>query len=142
MFSQVFSITSSLQEPLELRCASHGLILHSPPYKVMPKRTNMPGISTTDRGGHRGGHARGRGQGFRPHRSHNSSRGRFRYQSTRPQHQPPHPYHGGLSAGKRQWGNLEYHEQVPKRYPCLLLITPPSEELGAGLSGQHFPQQR
>uniref|UniRef100_A0A3P8S268 RRM domain-containing protein n=1 Tax=Amphiprion percula TaxID=161767 RepID=A0A3P8S268_AMPPE len=29
--------------------------------KVMPKRTNMPRISTTDRGGHRGGHSRGRG---------------------------------------------------------------------------------
>lgn len=110
--------------------------------QVLPKRTNLPGISTTDRGGHRGGHTRGRGRGFRPPRYQNSSRGRFRYQSTRPQHQTPHPYYGGPSVGKRQWGNMDYHEQMPKRYPCLLLITPPSEELGAGSSGQHYPQQR
>lgn len=109
--------------------------------QVMPKRTNMPGISTTDRGGHRGGHSRGRGRGYRPPRYQNSSRGRFRYQATRPQHQTPHPYYGGPSVGKRQWGHMEYHEQ-PKRYPCLLLITPPSEELGAGASGQHYAQQR
>ncbi|XP_011608425.1 embryonic polyadenylate-binding protein 2 isoform X2 [Takifugu rubripes] len=82
--------------------------------KVLPKRTNLPGISTTDRGGHRGGHTRGRGRGFRPPRYQNSSRGRFRYQSTRPQHQTPHPYYGGPSV----------------------------EELGAGSSGQHYPQQR
>lgn len=110
--------------------------------QVLPKRTNLPGISTTDRGGHRGGHTRGRGRGFRPPRYQNSSRGRFRYQSTRPQHQTPHPYYGGPSVGKRQWGHMDYHEQMPKRYPCLLLITPPSEELGAGSSGQHYPQQR
>lgn len=109
--------------------------------QVMPKRTNMPGISTTDRGGHRGGHSRGRGRGYRPPRYQNSSRGRFRYQATRPQHQTPHPYYGGPSVGKRPWGHMEYHEQ-PKRYPCLLLITPPSEELGAGASGQHYAQQR
>uniref|UniRef100_A0AAQ5YUB1 RRM domain-containing protein n=1 Tax=Amphiprion ocellaris TaxID=80972 RepID=A0AAQ5YUB1_AMPOC len=47
--------------------------------KVMPKRTNMPRISTTDRGGHRGGHSRGRGRGYCPPRYHNSSRGRFRF---------------------------------------------------------------
>uniref|UniRef100_A0A087XMB4 PABPN1 like, cytoplasmic n=1 Tax=Poecilia formosa TaxID=48698 RepID=A0A087XMB4_POEFO len=63
--------------------------------QVLPKRTNMPGISTTDRGGHRGGHTRGRGRGYRPPRYQNSSRGRFRYQSSRPQHQSPHPYYGG-----------------------------------------------
>ncbi|XP_068617059.1 embryonic polyadenylate-binding protein 2 [Brachionichthys hirsutus] len=110
--------------------------------KVMPKRTNMPGISTTDRGGHRGGHFRGRGRGSRPPRYQNASRGRFRYQSTRPQHQTPHPYFGSSSVGKRQWGNMDYQEQMPKRYPCLLLITPPSEELGAESDGQHYPQQR
>lgn len=110
--------------------------------QVLPKRTNMPGISTTDRGGHRGGHTRGRGRGYRPPRYQNSSRGRFRYQSSRPQHQSPHPYYGGPSAGKRQWGHMDYHEQTTKRYPCLLLITPPSEDLGAAPSGQHYPQQR
>uniref|UniRef100_A0A3P8S281 RRM domain-containing protein n=1 Tax=Amphiprion percula TaxID=161767 RepID=A0A3P8S281_AMPPE len=47
--------------------------------KVMPKRTNMPRISTTDRGGHRGGHSRGRGRGYCPPQYHNSSRGRFRF---------------------------------------------------------------
>lgn len=116
-------------------------ILHPMVRQVMPKRTNMPGISTTDRGGHRGGHSRGRGRGYRPPRYQNSSRGRFRYQATRPQHQTPHPYYGGPAVGKRQWGHMEYHEQ-PKRYPCLLLITPPSEELGPGASGQHYAQQR
>ncbi|KAI9531844.1 embryonic polyadenylate-binding protein 2 isoform X1 [Gymnodraco acuticeps] len=110
--------------------------------KVMPKRTNMPGISTTDRGGHRGGHTRGRGRGFRPPRYQNNTRGRFRYQSTRPQHQTPHPYYGAPPVGKRQWGHMDYHEQMPKRYPCLLLITPPSEEMGPGSSGPHYPQQR
>ena len=110
--------------------------------QVMPKRTNMPGISTTDRGGHRGGHTRGRGRGFRPPRYQNNTRGRFRYQSTRPQHQTPHPYYGAPPVGKRQWGHMDYHEQMPKRYPCLLLITPPSEEMGPGSSGPHYPQQR
>ncbi|XP_040016437.2 embryonic polyadenylate-binding protein 2 isoform X1 [Gasterosteus aculeatus] len=110
--------------------------------KVMPKRTNMPGISTTDRGGHRGGQTRGRGRGYRPPRYQNSSRGRFRYQSVRPQHQMPHPYYGGPAVGKRPWGHMDFQDQMPKRYPCLLLITPPSEELGAGASGQHYPQQR
>ncbi|KAJ8343714.1 hypothetical protein SKAU_G00310430 [Synaphobranchus kaupii] len=38
--------------------------------KVLPKRTNMPGISTTDRGSHRGGRSRGRG--FRASRFQNS----------------------------------------------------------------------
>ncbi|XP_066569859.1 embryonic polyadenylate-binding protein 2 isoform X2 [Amia ocellicauda] len=41
--------------------------------KVLPKRTNMPGISSTDRGSHRG--SRPRGRGFR------SSRGGGRAQS-------------------------------------------------------------
>jgi len=108
--------------------------------KVMPKRTNMPGISTTDRGGPRGGRARGRG--FRPPRFQNNFQGRFRYQSARPLHPVPHPYYGGSSVGKRQWGHMEYREQTPKRYPCLLLITPPSEELGPGPSEHHYPQQR
>ncbi|XP_056464285.1 embryonic polyadenylate-binding protein 2 isoform X1 [Gadus macrocephalus] len=109
--------------------------------KVMPKRTNMPGISTTDRGGPRGG-GRSRGRGPRPPRYHNGFQGRFRYQSARPPHPVPHPYYGGPPAGKRQWGPPEYREQTSKRYPCLLLITPPSEEGGPGPSGHHYPQQR
>ncbi|XP_022057118.1 embryonic polyadenylate-binding protein 2 [Acanthochromis polyacanthus] len=133
-----FSDRDSVQSAIGL----HETLFRGRVLKVMPKRTNMPGISTTDRGGHRGSHSRGRGRGFRPPRYHNSSRGRFRYQSTRPQHQTPHPYYGGPSVGKRQWGHMDYHEQMPKRYPCLLLITPPSEELGAGSSGEHYPQQR
>ncbi|KAJ8400471.1 hypothetical protein AAFF_G00395950 [Aldrovandia affinis] len=44
--------------------------------KVLPKRTNMPGISTTDRGSHRGGRPRGRG--FRPARFRNGFQGRYR----------------------------------------------------------------
>ncbi|CAL8381016.1 unnamed protein product [Arctogadus glacialis] len=48
----------------------------------------------------------------------------------------------GPPAGKRQWGPPEYREQTSKRYPCLLLITPPSEEGGPGPSGHHYPQQR
>ncbi|XP_026863163.1 embryonic polyadenylate-binding protein 2 [Electrophorus electricus] len=44
--------------------------------KVMPKRTNMPGISTTDRGFLRGGRFRGRG--FRGSRFNNGFQGRFR----------------------------------------------------------------
>ncbi|KAG7258795.1 hypothetical protein CRUP_001179 [Coryphaenoides rupestris] len=109
--------------------------------KVMPKRTNMPGISTTDRGGPRNG-GRSRGRGSRPPRYHNGFQGRFRYQSARPPHPVPHPYYGGNPAGKRQWGPPEYREQTSKRYPCLLLITPPSEEGGPGPSGHHYPQQR
>lgn len=133
-----FSDRDSVQSAIGL----HETLFRGRVLKVMPKRTNMPGISTTDRGGHRGAHSRGRGRGYRPPRYHNSSRGRFRYQSNRPQHQTPHPYYGGAPVGKRQWGHMDYHEQTSKRYPCLLLITPPSEELGAGSSGQHYPQQR
>ncbi|XP_075933739.1 embryonic polyadenylate-binding protein 2 isoform X1 [Anarhichas minor] len=133
-----FSDRDSVQSAIGL----HETLFRGRVLKVMPKRTNMPGISTTDRGGHRGGHTRGRGRGYRPPRYQSSSRGRFRYQSIRPQHQTPHPYYGGPSVGKRQWGHMDYQEQMPKRYPCLLLITPPSEELGAGASGQHYPQQR
>ncbi|XP_037608638.1 embryonic polyadenylate-binding protein 2 isoform X1 [Sebastes umbrosus] len=133
-----FSDRDSVQSAIGL----HETLFRGRVLKVMPKRTNMPGISTTDRGGHRGGHTRGRGRGYRPPRYPNSSRGRFRYQSTRPPHQTPHPYYGGPAVGKRQWGHMDYHEQMPKRYPCLLLITPPSEELGPGSSGQHYPQQR
>ncbi|XP_062845444.1 embryonic polyadenylate-binding protein 2 isoform X2 [Trichomycterus rosablanca] len=44
--------------------------------KVLPKRTNMPGISSTDRGFVRGG--RHRGRGFRGSRFQNGSQGRFR----------------------------------------------------------------
>ncbi|XP_030649832.1 embryonic polyadenylate-binding protein 2 [Chanos chanos] len=44
--------------------------------KVMPKRTNMPGISTTDRGCLRGGLFRGRG--FRASRFSNGFPGRYR----------------------------------------------------------------
>ncbi|XP_014887560.1 embryonic polyadenylate-binding protein 2-B-like, partial [Poecilia latipinna] len=133
-----FSDRDSVQSAIGL----HETVFRGRVLKVLPKRTNMPGISTTDRGGHRGGHTRGRGRGYRPPRYQNSSRGRFRYQSSRPQHQSPHPYYGGPSAGKRQWGHMDYHEQTTKRYPCLLLITPPSEDLGAASSGQHYPQQR
>ncbi|KAF7664748.1 hypothetical protein LDENG_00167630 [Lucifuga dentata] len=104
----------------------------------MPKRTNLPGISTTDRGGPRCSHSRGRN--FRPSRYHNGSQGRFQYQSSRPQHPAPHPYYAGASVGKRQWGHLDYQLQMPKRYPCLLLITPP-EKQGTGPSGLHYPQQ-
>ncbi|XP_072236839.1 embryonic polyadenylate-binding protein 2 [Leuresthes tenuis] len=132
-----FSDRDSVQSAIGL----HETLFRGRVLKVLPKRTNMPGISTTDRGGHRGGHSRGRGRGYRPPRYQNGSRGKFRYQSTRPPHQSPHPYYGGPSGGKRQ-GHMEYHEQTPKRYPCLLLITPPSEELGAGSSGPHYPQQR
>ncbi|XP_029283168.1 embryonic polyadenylate-binding protein 2 isoform X2 [Cottoperca gobio] len=133
-----FSDPDSVQSAIGL----HESLFRGRVLKVMPKRTNMPGISTTDRGGHRGSHTRGRGRGYRPPRYHNSSRGRFRYQSTRPQHQTPHPYYGAPSVGKRQWGHMDYNEQMPKRYPCLLLITPPSEEMVAGSSGPHYPQQR
>ncbi|KAM6981336.1 embryonic polyadenylate-binding protein 2 [Aplochiton taeniatus] len=112
--------------------------------KVMPKRTNMPGISSTDRGSHRGGRSRGRG--FRPPRYHNNNhnnfQGRFRYQTARPPHPVPHPYYGAPPVAKRQWGPPEYREQNPKRYPCLLLITPPSEESGQAPSGHHYPHQR
>ncbi|KAM6942684.1 embryonic polyadenylate-binding protein 2 [Xenentodon cancila] len=134
-----FSDQSSVQSAVGL----HETLFRGRVLKVLPKRTNMPGISTTDRGGHRGGHSRGRGRGrgYRPPRYQNSFRGRFRYQSARPQHQSPHPYYGGQSVGKRQWGHMEYHEQTQKRHPCLLLITPPSEELGVGSSGQHYPQR-
>nr|XP_043886830.1 embryonic polyadenylate-binding protein 2 isoform X2 [Solea senegalensis] len=136
-----FSDRDSVQSAIGL----HETLFRGRVLKVMPKRTNMPGISTTDRGGHSrggGGHSRGRGRGYRPPRYQSSSRGRFRYQSTRPQHQTPHPYYGGPTVGKRQWGHMDYHEQMPKRYPCLLLITPPSEELGEASSGQHYAQQR
>ncbi|XP_026988836.1 embryonic polyadenylate-binding protein 2 [Tachysurus fulvidraco] len=44
--------------------------------KVLPKRTNMPGISSTDRGFARGGRFRGRG--VRASRFHNGLQGRFR----------------------------------------------------------------
>ncbi|TSK20070.1 Polyadenylate-binding protein 2 [Bagarius yarrelli] len=44
--------------------------------KVLPKRTNMPGISSTDRGFLRGGRFRGRGT--RASRFHNGFQGRFR----------------------------------------------------------------
>ncbi|XP_077570237.1 embryonic polyadenylate-binding protein 2 isoform X2 [Stigmatopora nigra] len=100
-----FSDRNSVQGAVAL----HESLFRGRVLKVMPKRTNMPGISTTDRGGHRGGHSRGRGRGFPPSRGQHGSRGRFRYQSTRPQHQNPHPYY---------------------------------EEMGAGASGQHYPQQR
>ncbi|NP_001281170.1 embryonic polyadenylate-binding protein 2 [Cynoglossus semilaevis] len=133
-----FSDRDSVQSAIGL----HETLFRGRVLKVLPKRTNMPGISTTDRGGHRGGHTRGRGRGFRPPRFASSSRGRFRYQLTRPQHQTPHPYYGGQPVAKRQWGQMDYPEQMPKRYPCLLLITPPSDELGEGSSGQPYPQQR
>ncbi|XP_077449649.1 embryonic polyadenylate-binding protein 2 isoform X2 [Stigmatopora argus] len=100
-----FSDRNSVQSAIAL----HESLFRGRVLKVMPKRTNMPGISTTDRGGHRGGHSRGRGRGFPPSRGQHGSRGRFRYQSPRPQHQNPHPYY---------------------------------EEMGAGASGQHYPQQR
>ncbi|KAL4613574.1 embryonic polyadenylate-binding protein 2 isoform X2 [Arapaima gigas] len=49
--------------------------------KVLPKRTNMPGISTTDRGGYRGGRSRGRG--FRMFRFNSTFQGRYRCRSSR-----------------------------------------------------------
>ncbi|XP_062327095.1 embryonic polyadenylate-binding protein 2 [Osmerus eperlanus] len=103
--------------------------------KVLPKRTNMPGISSTDRGGQRGNRPRGRG--FRPPRYIGGFQGRFRYPPTRPV--VPHPYYGPPGA-KRHWGPPEYREQAPKRHPCLLLITPPTE--APGPSGHLYPQQR
>ncbi|KAM9825063.1 embryonic polyadenylate-binding protein 2 [Syngnathus typhle] len=133
-----FSDRNSVQSAVGL----HETLFRGRVLKVMPKRTNMPGISTTDRGGHRGGHSRGRGRGFQPPRGQHGSRGRFRYQSARPQQQNPHPYYGAPPVGKRQWGPVDYHEQTSKRYPCLLLVSSPSEEMGAGVSGQHYPQQR
>uniref|UniRef100_A0A3Q0T111 PABPN1 like, cytoplasmic n=1 Tax=Amphilophus citrinellus TaxID=61819 RepID=A0A3Q0T111_AMPCI len=75
-----FSDRDSVQSAIGL----HETLFRGRVLKVMPKRTNMPGISTTDRGGHRGAHSRGRGRGYRPPRYHNNSRGRFRYQSNRP----------------------------------------------------------
>uniref|UniRef100_A0A3Q3KPC5 PABPN1 like, cytoplasmic n=1 Tax=Mastacembelus armatus TaxID=205130 RepID=A0A3Q3KPC5_9TELE len=66
---------------------SYTTLLTSKYIYVLPKRTNMPGISTTDRGGHQGGHSRGRGRGYRPPRHHNSSRGRFRYHQFAPSFQ-------------------------------------------------------
>ncbi|XP_076011848.1 embryonic polyadenylate-binding protein 2 [Genypterus blacodes] len=132
-------IEFSDRDSVQIAISLHETLFRGRVLKVMPKRTNMPGISTTDRGGQRGGRSRGRG--FRPSRYNNGSQGRFQYQSSRPQHPTPHPYYNGPSAGKRQWGHLDYHEQMPKRYPCLLLITPP-EESGAVQSGRHYPPQR
>ncbi|XP_018608010.1 embryonic polyadenylate-binding protein 2 isoform X2 [Scleropages formosus] len=51
--------------------------------KVLPKRTNMPGISTTDRGGYRGGRSRARG--FRTSRFNSGFQGRYRCRSSRRQ---------------------------------------------------------
>uniref|UniRef100_A0A8C6UWN2 PABPN1 like, cytoplasmic n=1 Tax=Neogobius melanostomus TaxID=47308 RepID=A0A8C6UWN2_9GOBI len=98
-------IEFSDRESVHSAIGLHETVFRGRVLKVLPKRTNMPGISTTDRGGHRGGHIRGRARGFRPPRFPSSSRGRFRYQTTRPPHQNPHPYYGG---------------------------GPPMEELGAG----------
>ncbi|CAB1339511.1 unnamed protein product [Coregonus sp. 'balchen'] len=106
--------------------------------KVLPKRTNMPGISTTDRGIHRG--ARSRGRGFHPPRYNNGyQQGRFRYNTGPARSVSPHPY--GPPAGKRHWGVPEHREQGPKRHPCLLLITPPTDHSGPGHSGHMHPQQ-
>ncbi|XP_034048167.1 embryonic polyadenylate-binding protein 2 isoform X2 [Thalassophryne amazonica] len=103
-----FSDRDSVQSAIGL----HETLFRGRVLKVMPKRTNMPGISTTDRGGPRGGRSRGRG--FRAHRYHSSSQGRFRYQSTRLQNPAPHPYYGGPSVET---------SEAPSR-------------------GQYYPQQR
>ncbi|KPP77392.1 hypothetical protein Z043_103185 [Scleropages formosus] len=101
--------------------------------KVLPKRTNMPGISTTDRGGYRGGRSRARG--FRTSRFNSGFQGRYRCRSSRSV--LPHPY--GAPPGKRPWGAPEHRDQGPKRHPCLLLITPPSEDSSPGPSGKQYP---
>ncbi|XP_015223498.1 embryonic polyadenylate-binding protein 2 [Lepisosteus oculatus] len=49
--------------------------------KVLPKRTNMPGISSSDRGGHRG--ARSRGRGFCFSRYNSGFQARYRGRSSR-----------------------------------------------------------
>ncbi|XP_036400212.1 embryonic polyadenylate-binding protein 2 isoform X1 [Megalops cyprinoides] len=103
--------------------------------KVLPKRTNMPGISTTDRGSLRGGRSRGRG--FRASRF-NGFQGRYRCRSTRSA--LPRPY--APPSGKRPWGAPEHREQGAKRHSCLLLITPPTDDSGPGPSRtqhQHQP---
>ncbi|XP_048886733.1 embryonic polyadenylate-binding protein 2 isoform X1 [Brienomyrus brachyistius] len=101
--------------------------------KVLPKRTNMPGISSTDRGSFRG--ARSRGRGFRSFRFNSGFQGRYYCRPSRSV--LPHPY--GLPAGKRPWGAAEHRHQGAKRHPCLLLITPPASDSGPGPSGK---QQR
>lgn len=97
----------------------------------------MPGISTTDRGIHRG--ARSRGRGFHPPRYNGYQQGRFRYNTGPARSVSPHPY--GPPAGKRHWGVPEHREQGPKRHPCLLLITPPTDHSGPGHSGHMHPPQ-
>ncbi|KAG9341369.1 hypothetical protein JZ751_019475 [Albula glossodonta] len=58
--------------------------------KVLPKRTNMPGISTTDRGCHRGDRSRGRA--FRAHRFRGGFQGRYRYHTFRGGHGRTQPW--------------------------------------------------
>ncbi|MBN3319840.1 PABP2 protein, partial [Atractosteus spatula] len=55
--------------------------------KVLPKRTNMPGISSSDRGGHRGGRSRGRGFCFSRYNS--GFQARYRGRSSRSVLQSP-----------------------------------------------------
>ncbi|MBN3299446.1 PABP2 protein, partial [Amia calva] len=95
--------------------------------KVLPKRTNMPGISSTDRGSHRG--SRPRGRGFRSSRYNSGFQARYRGRSSRSVLQPPtlSPA-GGCHAGKRSWGNLESCDQAAKRHSCLLLINPLTDD--------------
>uniref|UniRef100_A0A3B4AIQ4 RRM domain-containing protein n=1 Tax=Periophthalmus magnuspinnatus TaxID=409849 RepID=A0A3B4AIQ4_9GOBI len=71
-------IEFSDRESVESAIGLHETLFRGRVLKVLPKRTNMPGISTTDRGAHRGGQPRGRARGFRPPRYPSSSRGRFR----------------------------------------------------------------
>merc|ERR1719300_1710658 len=50
------------KESVDASMALEGSMFRDRQIKVMPKRTNKPGVSSTDRGGFRG---RGRGRGFR-----------------------------------------------------------------------------
>jgi len=52
------------KESVDAAIALDGSMFRDRQIKVMPKRTNKPGVSSTDRGGFRG-RGRGRGRGFR-----------------------------------------------------------------------------
>jgi polyadenylate-binding protein 2 len=51
------------KESVDASLALDGSILCGRQIKVMPKRTNRPGVSSTDRGGRGGFRGRGRGRG-------------------------------------------------------------------------------
>ncbi|KAB5526025.1 hypothetical protein PHYPO_G00146980 [Pangasianodon hypophthalmus] len=69
-------IEFSDRESVRLAMALDETLFRGRVIKVLPKRTNMPGISSTDRGFARGGRFRGRG--VRTSRFHNGFQGRFR----------------------------------------------------------------